>query len=184
MSDRRLKASDAVLVVIDMQQKLLPAIDGHDRVIARTRLIMRAAAALEVPTLLTTQYAKGLGPVHPQIMELASSTTSPIDKLTFSCLGSADFNRRFSTLDRRTLILCGVEAHICVLQTGLDALESGFAVHVLSDATGSRDPRNAELGHRRLQAAGGVLSSTEMAVYEMLGASDAPAFKSLLPFFK
>jgi len=184
MNDRRLKASDAVLVVVDMQQKLLPAIDGHEHVVTKTRLMMRAAAALDVPVLITTQYAKGLGPVHTQIAELAPSNTAPIDKLTFSCFGSADFNRRLSTLERRTLILCGVEAHICVLQTGLDALESGFAVHVLADATGSRDPRNADLGYRRLQAAGVVLSSSEMAVYEMLGASDAPAFKSLLPFFK
>ena len=184
MNDRRLKADDAVLVVVDMQQKLLPAIAEHERVIATTRLMMRGAAALGVPTMLTTQYAKGLGPANPQIAELAPSTTAPIDKLTFSCFGSADFNRRLSSLERRTLILCGVEAHICVLQTGLDALESGFSVHVIADATGSRTVGNRDLGHARIRAAGAVLSSSEMAIYEMLGASDAPAFKTLLPFFK
>jgi nicotinamidase-related amidase len=184
MNDRRLKASDSVLIVVDMQQRLIPAIADHEQVIGATRLMMRSADALDVPTLLTTQYAKGLGATHPQIAELARSTTAPTDKLTFSCFGSADFNRRLSSLERRTLILCGVEAHICVLQTGLDALESGFTVHVIADATGSRSTKNRDLGHERLRQAGAVLSSSEMAIYEMLGASDAPAFKTLLPFFK
>jgi len=80
--------------------------------------------------------------------------------------------------------LCGVEAHICVLQTGLDALAAGYRVHLVADATGSRAARNADLGARRLERAGAVLSTAEMAIYELLGASGTPAFKSLLPYFK
>ena len=183
MTLSRLVASDVVLVVVDMQERLLSVIHEGEQVMANTRLLLRAASALEVPVLLTTQYAKGLGPTHSAISELIPGA-SPTDKLTFSCFGSGEFKSALDATRRGTLLLAGVEAHICVLQTGLDAIASGLQVHVLADATGSRTARNAELGRRRLERDGAVVSSTEMAIYEMLGASGTPAFKSLLPFFK
>ena len=183
MTISRLRPDDAALIVVDMQERLLPAIHEHDRVLANVRLLLRAAKAVDLPVVMTTQYLKGLGPTHAGVAELAPPGTPP-DKLTFSCFGSAEFKAALAATRRNTLLLCGVEAHICVLQTGLDALAAGHHVHVIADATGSRAASNAALGHRRLELAGAVISSTEMAIYELLGASGTPAFEALLPHFK
>ena len=179
----RLSTADTALVVVDMQERLLPAIHEHERVIANVRLLLRAATALELPVVMTTQYLKGLGPTHAEISELTPGRV-PLDKLTFSCFGSTAFTQELAATRATSLLLCGVEAHICVLQTGLDALARGFEVHVVTDATGSRVAANAALGHRRLERAGAILSGAEMAIYELLGASGTPAFKALLPHFK
>ena len=183
MKPSRLTVADTVLVVVDMQERLLPAIDEAERVIANTRLLLHVARTLELPVVMTTQYLKGLGPTHADVAALAPAA-APIDKLTFSCFGSPEFTAALSATGRKTLLLCGVEAHICVLQTGLDALARGYEVHLVTDATGSRLTGNASLGHRRLETAGAVLSCAEMSAYELLGASGSPAFKSLLPHFK
>ncbi len=179
----RLRSTNTALVLIDLQERLLPAIHEQDRVISNTRLLLRAAKVLDLPVVMTTQYLKGLGPTHADVAELAPAVT-PFDKLTFSCFGSPGFMQAVAATERDTLLLCGVEAHICVLQTGLDALAAGYQVHVLVDATSSRTAQNADIGRRRLELAGAVLSSTEMAIYELLGASGTPAFKALLPHFK
>ena len=179
----RLTKADTALVIVDMQERLLPAIHEHERVVANVRLLLRAATALELPVVMTTQYSKGLGPAHGLISELAPGRV-PLDKLTFSCFGSADFRQEVGATRAKSLLLCGVEAHICVLQTGLDALAADYQVHVVTDATGSRTAANATLGHRRLESAGAVLSCAEMAIYELLGASGTAAFKALLPHFK
>jgi len=179
----RLNPRNTALVVVDMQERLLPAIHESERVISNARLLLRAAKALDLPVVLTTQYLKGLGKTQAEILELAPAV-EPFDKLTFSCFGSAEFKQTLASAKRDSLLLCGVEAHICVLQTGLDALDAGYQVHVVTDATGSRAASNKEMGHRRLERAGAILSSTEMAIYELLGASGTPAFKALLPHFK
>lgn len=182
MNAERIKPSDCALVVVDMQERLLPAIHESARVVAATRLLLHAAKVLEIPVIPTTQYLKGLGPTVAAVAEVLPA--APIDKMTFSCFGSPDFRVALEGAARRTLLLCGVEAHICVLQTGLDALAAGHRVHVITDATSSRSPINAALGHRRLEAAGAVLSSSEMAIYELIAVSGTPAFKAMLPHFK
>ena len=183
MTIPRLGASNTVLVAVDMQERLLPAIHEAERVISNARLLLRAAKELAIPVVMTTQYQKGLGPTQAEILELVPEAR-PIDKLTFSCFGSAEFKHALAATQRNSLLLCGVEAHICVLQTGLDALAAGYQVHLVTDATGSRAKSNAKVGHRRLEGAGAIPSSTEMAIYELLGASGTPAFKALLPHFK
>ena len=183
MTIRRLSPANTALVVVDMQERLLPAIHEAERVISNTRLLLRAAKVLDLPVVMTTQYLKGLGPTQAEVAELAPPRT-PFDKLTFSCFGSTDFKQALAATKRNSLLLCGVEAHICVLQTGLDALAGGYEVHVMVDATGSRAAGNAEIGRRRLELSGAILSSAEMAIYELLGASGTPAFKAMLPHFK
>jgi nicotinamidase-related amidase len=183
MTASRLVTTDVVLLVIDMQEKLLKAIHQAERAVSASRLLLRAAEILPFPALLTTQYKKGLGVIHSELAGLAG-TGEPIDKMTFSCLASPEFSAALSATGRKTLLICGVETHICVLQTALDAIAAGYAVHIVSDATSSRDPRSIELGLRRMEREGAVISSTEMAIYELLGASGTPAFKSLLPYFK
>ncbi|HEY2944360.1 MAG TPA: hydrolase [Vicinamibacteria bacterium] len=174
----------AVLVVVDVQEKLLPAIAGKERVLGNSLLLMRAARELELPVVLTTQYEKGLGPTVPEVRAEAPEVT-PVDKVAFGCFGSEDFLARLSGFaGRDQLLVAGIESHICVAQTVLGALAKGYDVHVAADAVGARTPDNREVGLRRMERAGAVLSSAEMAVYELLARSDGAAFKRLLPYLK
>jgi nicotinamidase-related amidase len=174
----------AVLVVVDLQEKLMPAIRARDAIAGNARLLLRLARTLDVPVIATTQYAKGLGPTVPEIArELPGG--EPLDKTSFGCFGSDAFCARLEAIrDRSQLLVAGVESHICVMQTVLGALRSGRTVHVASDAVGARGDDNHRIGLARMEAAGAVLSSTEMAVYELLGRSDSAAFKEMLPLLK
>ena len=174
----------AVLVVVDLQEKLLPAIHERERVLRNSLLLLRLAHVLELPVVLTTQYRKGLGEIVPEIT-LAAPEIVPLDKVAFGCFGSADFQARIAGFALRDqLVVTGIESHICVAQTVLGALAKGFTVHVAADAVGSRTAENRAIGLRRMEAAGGVLTSAEMAIYELLGRSDAAAFKAMLPHLR
>ena len=180
-----LEADKTALVVVDIQEKLLPPIFNKDELVRNSQLLIRAAQILHMPVLLTTQYARGLGGVVPAIASLLPQTPAT-DKLEFSCFGSGAFCSSVKSLPagRNTLLLCGMEAHICVMQTALGALHAGYLVHVAADAVGSRAESNWRIGIDRMRAAGAVISSTEMAVYELMRASGTAAFKELLPYLK
>jgi len=182
---RRLRAEDCALLVIDIQQKLLPPIHEGPRLVHNAQLLIRLANILHLPVVATTQYKNGLGDVVPEIAALLPSSPA-LDKLQFGCFGDAPFCSALKQLApaRNTLLLCGMETHICVMQTALGALDSGYLVHVASDAVGSRSELNWRVGLERMQAAGALLSSTEMMIYELLGGSGTPAFKEMLPFLK
>jgi len=185
MARRPLEPDQCVLIVVDIQEKLLPPIWEKDRLIRNAQLLTRLAGILKIPALVTTQYAKGLGKTVPEIAQLLPGTPT-IDKLMFSCFGSEAFCGLLKRLpgQRTTVLLCGMETHICVMQTALGALREGYLVHIAADAVSSRTELNWRLGLNRMQAAGAVLSSTEMMIYEMLRQSGAPAFKELLPLLK
>jgi nicotinamidase-related amidase len=182
---RPLQADQCALVVVDIQQKLLPPIFNKDALVWNSQLLVRLAKILDVPVLLTTQYSKGLGTIVPEIASLLNGT-DVIDKLDFSCFGSNLFRGALKALpgDRNTVLLCGMETHICVMQTALGALNEGYLVHVASDAVGSRAEWNWNVGLDRMRDAGAVISSTEMMMYELLRCSGTAAFKELLPYLK
>ena len=138
-----------------------------------------------LPLVATTQYARGLGPTVPEIAELAGDG-EVIDKTCFGCFGSEEFGRALEerAAGRGSLLVMGIETHICVLQTVLGALGRGLTAHVASDAVSARSEHDHERGLERMAAAGAVLSTAEMAVYELLGASDTAAFKALLPLLR
>lgn len=173
------------LVVIDIQEKLLPPIFQKEQLVRNSRLLIRAAGILKIPALVSTQYARGLGQTVPEIAALLGAS-EPIDKTLFSCFGSDVFCSVLKRLPglRRTLLLCGMESHICVTQTALAALRDGYLVHVASDAVSSRTEWNWKIGLDRMRAAGAVISSTEMMIYELMGSSSSSAFKELLPHLK
>jgi len=173
------------LVVIDIQEKLLPPIFQKEQLIKNSQLLIRLASILKIPALMTTQYAKGLGHTVPEIASLLPET-QPIDKQLFSCFGSDEFCSMLKRLPghRNTVLLCGMESHICVMQTALSALREGYIVHVASDAVSSRTEWNWKIGLDRMRAAGAVISSTEMMMYELLRSSGNQAFKELLPYLK
>ena len=180
-----LEAERCAVVVVDIQEKLLPPIFQKERLLKNSQLLIRLASTLKLPTLMTTQYAKGLGNTVPEIASLLPETPA-IDKLMFSCFGSDGFCSQLKRLpgNRNTLLLCGMESHICVTQTALGALREGYIVHVASDAVSSRTEWNWKIGLERMRASGAVISSTEMIVYELLRSSGAPAFKELLPYLR
>lgn len=182
---RSLEAEHCALVVVDIQEKLLPPIWEKERLVRNSQMLIRLAGILKMPALVTTQYSKGLGKTVPEIASLLPENT-PFDKLMFSCFGSDIFCASLKRLpgQRTTLLLCGMETHICVAQTALAALREGYVVHVASDAVSSRVEWNWQVGLERMRAAGAVISSTEMMMYELMRSSGAPAFKEMLPYLK
>ena len=185
MARRPLEADQCALIVIDIQQKLLPPIFQKDQLVRNSQLLIRAAGILKIPAIVSTQYAKGLGGTVPEIAALLPETEA-IDKTLFSCFGSDVFCSLLKRLpgQRTTLLLCGMESHICVTQTALGALREGYLVHVASDAVSSRTEWNWKIGLKRMRAAGAIISSTEMMIYELMRSSSSAAFKELLPHLK
>ena len=180
-----LDRKSAALVVLDLQAKLVPAIFEPQRVIRNTQLLLRLARILDIPTVLTSHYPKGLGSIIPEIVEFAPGI-DPIEKTSFGCFGEPDFLRQLKLRapEARSLLMAGVESHICIMQTTLGALEAGYLVHIAADATSSRTEENWQIGLHRMERAGAVISSTEMLVYELLAKSNTPEFKAILPLLK
>jgi nicotinamidase-related amidase len=182
---RLLEAGQCALIVVDIQDKLLPPIFNKDAMVKNAQLLIRLAKILSLPVMVTTQYSKGLGATVPEIASLLTDLRT-IDKLEFGCFGSDEFRSGLKKLpgNRNTLLLCGMESHICVTQTALGALNDGYLVQVASDAVGSRSEWNWKVGLERMRAAGAVISSTEMMMYELLRCSGTAQFKELLPYIK
>jgi len=180
-----LEAELCALIVVDIQGKLLPPIFQKEMLVKNCKLLIRLAGILKIPVLMTTQYAKGLGSTVPEIASLLPETQA-IDKQMFSCFGSDVFCSVLKRMpgNRNTVLLCGMESHICVMQTAVGALREGYLVHIASDAVSSRTEWNWKIGLERMRAAGAVISSTEMMIYELLRASNAEGFKELLPYLK
>jgi len=178
-----LRPERTAVLIVDLQERLLPAIAERESVLRNSLLLLRLARALDLPVLLTTQYRKGLGETVPEMLAAAPGA-SVFDKVAFGCFGSDEFRARLGALGRDQLVVGGIESHICVAQTVLGALERGFEVHVASDAVGSRTEANRLVGLDRMRGAGATLSSAEMAAYELLARSDGEAFKAMLPSLK
>jgi len=185
MARRPLDPAQCALVVIDIQEKLLPPIFQKEQLVRNAQLLIRAAGVLKIPALVSTQYAKGLGPTVPDVASLLPGTEA-VDKTLFSCFGSDVFCSLLKRLpgQRNTLLLCGMESHICVTQTALAALREGYLVHIASDAVSSRTEWNWKVGLERMRSAGAVISSTEMMIYELMRSSSSAAFKEMLPHLK
>jgi nicotinamidase-related amidase len=182
---RALEAERCTLLVVDIQEKLLPPIFQKEQLVRNAKLLIRAAGVLKMPAIVSTQYAKGLGGTVPEIASLLPETEA-IDKNLFSCFGSDVFSTLLKRLpgNRNSLLLCGMESHICVTQTALAALREGYIVHVASDAVSSRTEWNWKIGLQRMRTAGAVISSTEMMIYELMRSSASPLFKEMLPYLK
>lgn len=172
-------AGDSVLVVVDMQTSMMAAIDEADRVVARASYLLRCAKLLGVPVLATEQIPAKLGPSVPEIAaDLVSSEVYP--KSAFSCARSLGFMDALRATWRTQVVLVGVEAHICVLQTALELRDQKFDVSVVIDAVGSRTGERKSAGLQRIDAAGCVLAHSESIVYEWLGDATHERFREVL----
>jgi nicotinamidase-related amidase len=181
---RTLRPEDCALAVVDIQERLLPPIFEKERLVRNAQLLVRLADILSLPVIVSTQYEKGLGKTVDEISMLLPEMKA-VDKLEFGCFGNSDYCSTIGKLENRnTLLVCGMESHICVMQTVLGALNQGLNVHVAADAVSSRTELNWKIGLNRMQAAGAVMSSAEMMIYELLGKSGTPAFKEILKYLK
>lgn len=179
--DRRSTA----LLLIDMQYTLLNTVPEPDLLLRNVHLLLRAARVLEMPVILTTQYAQGLGNIHREVLRVYEGGPA-FDKMTFSCFLDPGFEpmlRRMAP-NATHLVVGGVEAHICVAQSVVSAINRGLTVHVPVDAIGSRSIINLNIGVSRMEGAGAIISSAEAVVYELLGQAGTAQFKALHPLLK
>ena len=174
-------AGKSVLVVCDLQQRLGDAMPGKvlNRVLLNATLLARAAGLLELPVLCTEQYPQGLGATHPSVAEALPRTTPKFTKSAFSCCDAQDFNVALSELARNQVVLVGMEAHICILQTAFDLRARGLTVFVVEDAICSRRLENYQNALDRLRQAAVQVVSAESVVFEWLRDANHPHFKAV-----
>jgi len=173
----------SLLLAIDFQTKLAPAIHEGPAAIARARRLLEIARILEVPRLASEQYPQGLGPTVPELAELFAEQEI-VAKLTFSAAREPAFLAAVEASGRRQLVVTGTEAHVCVLQTAMVLHQEGYEVFLVADAVGSRTPENRSLALQRMRAAGIAVVSAEMVAFEWLGRAGDEAFRTVLPLIK
>ncbi len=173
------RPESSVLVIVDLQERLLPVVVEPDAVIARSRILLEGALALGVDVLVTEQYPKGLGHTVPPIADLLSRNSETVEKTGFSAFAEPSFRTKLVATPKKTLIVAGIEAHICVLQTVLDALDDGFEVICVADAVSSRKPENRELALETMRRAGALILPTESVLFMLLRDAKNPIFKTI-----
>lgn len=178
-----LTTKETLLLVIDVQGKLAPAVFESDLVERNISKLLRACKLLEVPVIVTEQYPKGLGNTVQPLKELVGDDQL-FEKLTFSCCGGEGFMDRLRSLGRNNILVVGMETHVCVYQTCMELIEFGYDVHVVTDAVSSRTPENRALGIRCIERAGGVPTSTEMAIFELVRVAEGDTFKAISKIIK
>lgn len=165
-----LERKRAALAIIDMQDSFRAIIDDFEEVAVRISLMAQCCELLQVPIIITEQYPKGLGHTALEITSYLTEPAPPIEKLSFSACGVQEFDTRLRERHIEQVMLCGIEAHICVSQTAHQLLQDGYQVHVLSDAVSTRLTRNREIALNKMAKAGAVISSIEMALFEVCAA--------------
>jgi len=180
-SPELLSPEDSVMLVVDVQERLLPVIEGGLAVAAQIERLLQAAGMLNVPVIVSEQYPKGLGPTVASLSRRFGEVNAPVplEKTAFSCCGCQPLVEKLREIDRRQVIVTGIEAHVCVLQTALDFLSLGFASYVVADAVGSRRGHDKAIALRRMECAGVSPVTAESVMFEWLGSSDADAFKAV-----
>jgi nicotinamidase-related amidase len=174
---------ETLLLVIDVQGKLAPTVFQSDRLIKNVSKLIRACGLLGVPVIHTEQYPKGLGRTVDELAALIGDEP-PYEKLSFSCCGNEDFMKRLRALGRNDILVVGMETHVCVYQTCVELLEFGYNVHLVTDAVSSRSEENRALGIRCIERAGASLTSTEMAIFEILRVAEGDTFKAISKIIK
>jgi nicotinamidase-related amidase len=180
-----LEPERAVLVVIDVQEKLCAAMD-HDvlrQLTRNTSILLESAIELAVPVIFTEQYSKGLGPTLPVLKEKAPAASCH-EKMTFNCCGNQAFVRQLKESGRTQIIVCGMETHVCVLQTVIGLLDEGFNVHVVKDAVMSRCGDNRQTALEAMALAGAVPTCTEAVVFQLLKIAGSESFRKLSKLVK
>lgn len=178
-----LKSESTCLVVIDIQEKLLRVMYNSEQLVKNCSVLIRMAKTLDIPILWSQQVPRAIGPTAEELVSLLEGVAA-IDKSSFSCGGEGVFVAALDKLNPQTAILCGIETHVCVFQTAMDLIQKGLYVQVIADATSSRTPENKHIGLERMKAAGVVISSTEMLLFELMRDAKHPKFREMAKLIK
>jgi len=182
-----LNREDALLLVVDVQERLVPAIhpDLYPGALKNMKIMIEAAGTLGLPILLTEQYPKGLGRTVPEILSsLEGKDYRLVEKVSFSCARDEGFLGSVSAANRRQVVIVGMETHVCVYQTSVDLIRAGYSLFVLDDAVSSRFLHNYRSGLDALRAAGATVYSTETAVFQLLKVAATPEFRKVSPLIR
>ena len=180
---RLLEREDCFLLVVDVQKVMLDLCTHAERTYQNIGALVQIAQVLDLPILFSEHNADKLGGTIPELLQKAPE--APVrNKLEFSCFHNQGLRQTMSTMGRKTILLAGLETHVCIFQTGAQALQLGYRVHLATDAVCSRSSSNWEIGVRRLERAGAVVSSTEMVIFELLNRAGTPEFRKALPLIK
>ena len=181
-----LKRLHTQLVVVDIQEKMLPHVAEHEAVLAQAIRMIRSAAVMELPVTISEQYVRGLGPTLPAVIDAAGEPAgyAKYEKMAFSLFRDDPLRERIVSLKRPQVVLVGVETHVCVQQTALDLLAAGLQPVVLADAVGSRRPTDRAVALDRMRTAGAVITTVESAIFELIEVAGTDLFKRMLPLVR
>lgn len=179
-----LTPEETTLIVVDIQGALAESVWKKERLYKNVAQIIDAARLIGIPILWAEQLPSKLGPTRPIIAERLAGLAEPIEKETFSVMRSENFARAINELKRKSALLCGIEAHICVYQSALDLIGSGYETHILSDAISSRSKSDYKVALGRLAQEGAKISSVEMAIFEMANSARFARFRELIAIVK
>ena len=175
----RIEREHTAALIVDFQERLVPTIADHEALMERVRILLRGLKALEIPMTVTQQYTKGLGMSVPEVWE-ASGETEYLDKISFSALEVAEPKIH----DKKYILVCGMEAHCCVLQTVIDLAGAGYVPVLVTDCIGSRRESDREMAIRIAEQEGAVLTSSEAILFELLKEAGTPLSKEILKIVK
>lgn len=174
---------ETALVLIDVQEKLVQAMHNKEALFKNLKKMVKGAQLLGLPILWTEQNPAGLGPTVPEIAELLTDK-KPVSKFSFSCCGSEKFIQDLKAVNRKNMLVAGIEAHVCVYQTVADLINRQFDVQVVADAVASRTPENKHIGLEKSKEAGAGLTSTETVLFELLKEAKSDRFKEIINLVK
>lgn len=178
-----LQRENTALLVIDIQERILPVIFEHERVVENAVKLINGFKILNVPVYFTEQYPKGLGPTEPKIKS-ALGNAEAIQKMSFSCCGAGNLFDELKSKNIKQIVVCGIESHVCVMQTVLDLIANGFQVQVAADAVSSRRKFDYETALRRMENNGAEITLTESVLFEMLNVCGTDEFKAISKMVK
>lgn len=178
-----IRLEDAVAMVIDIQEKLVPAIYNKDEVVRKNVQLLNGLKAVGCPVIFTQQYTKGLGMTVPELVE-TQDNFQYLEKMTYSCLDTQEIKDTLEKLGKKTVIISGLETHICVMQTVRDLIAEGYQVYLIADAISSRTEFNYQIGMERMKQEGAVISSVESVLFELLVKAGTPEFKVISKLIK
>lgn len=178
-----IRRKDVVGVIVDVQEKLFPVMENREKLERRLSVLLRGLNLLGIPIVVTEQNVRGLGPTIASLRDVAGSARF-IEKTSFSCMGNAGFSQVLRDFGRTQVLVAGIETHICVLQTCLDAKNQGYEVFLAADAVSSRLPQTGPIGIERARQAGVLMTSVEGALFEAMERCDVDAFKAMLPIVR
>ncbi len=175
---------NAILVLVDIQERLLPQIHDSAQLLKNALIMAESCKILNIPALATEQYPEGIGPTVAALKPALAAQHAPIGKRTFSCCRERQFMQALKESGRKQVIVAGIETHVCVFQTTADLIREGYAVEIISDAVGSRAAANKTIGLARMKAGGADIGSVESCLFELLETSACPEFKQVLRLIK